>query len=631
MGAMLITELPVSAAEINEIRVEAKGIETSNEVEKTEIMEMPEGRTVGDAKATKIPNGWKKEGIYFKYYKNGKVLTKWQKIGKNIFYFSNAKKSKGQALTGWRKISGKTYYFSKAAGAGKKGRLLTGWQKIGGKKYYFSKAKGFGKKGRMLTGWVTINGKRYFFDKKGVFIKEEAKPTSKPTPIPKPTPTPKPTPMPTTVVEQKDIKDYRVDLSGVSKLVYNGKEHKPTIKMYNESWDVLKLDQDYTVGYADNIDAGKATIIIQGKGQYKGTINKPFTIARASAEFNAKISSNQIGVGGPASTITATRIGDGKITYQTNNPDIATVDSNGNVTAVSAGIAYIYVAMEETKNYNGGDKSFTLYVAGGTGLKYNYEVFFLSDYKKYKGLSTPVFIKTNNPNPETIRIMGIGGKEAYALEYFEDVRYTGNNYLSELFSVEGGYIAGILPEKIGENEIKIKEIYKGCEDIETYKYRDELQYLFGNTTGTKLYFTAYDAEATRANWINEIIANNTDPSNSFEQNMTNVENYILSNFNYPTNNSGFANPITLVQLTSEAGALWDIKQIDSFYSPGLLGDIAKILDKNCKVEYLSGDMHAYVYLTPQDGTKGLYLACPEMGTGAINPAEIEMVDFSKFQ
>lgn len=53
--------------------------------------------------------------------------------------------------------------------------------------------------------------------------------------------------------------------------VYNGKEHRPALKGYDE-------DVDYTVSYRDNTDAGMALAIFSFQGNYKGTVTKEFMI-----------------------------------------------------------------------------------------------------------------------------------------------------------------------------------------------------------------------------------------------------------------------------------------------------------------------------------------------------------------
>ena len=51
---------------------------------------------------------------------------------------------------------------------------------------------------------------------------------------------------------------------------------KPTVKNGEVT---LKSGTDYTLSYKNNINAGEATVIIKGKGEYTGTVEKTFTIS----------------------------------------------------------------------------------------------------------------------------------------------------------------------------------------------------------------------------------------------------------------------------------------------------------------------------------------------------------------
>ncbi len=98
------------------------------------------------------------------YYKNGKKLTGFQKIGKYTYYFNKD----GVRQTKWLSLKqGDTvyrYYFSK-----KYGRMFIGKKKIG-KKYYL-----FAQDGKMLTGKQTVQstGKTYYAKKNGVLAQNE--------------------------------------------------------------------------------------------------------------------------------------------------------------------------------------------------------------------------------------------------------------------------------------------------------------------------------------------------------------------------------------------------------------------------------------------------------------------------
>ena len=76
--------------------------------------------------------------------------------------------------------------------------------------------------------------------------------------------------------------------------VYTGSEIKPEIIVTDDDGEELVPDEDYTVEYKDNIDAGEATIIITGIGLYSGEVIREFTIKKAKTKvlFDAKVLSD---------------------------------------------------------------------------------------------------------------------------------------------------------------------------------------------------------------------------------------------------------------------------------------------------------------------------------------------------
>ena len=76
----------------------------------------------------------------------------------------------------------------------------------------------------------------------------------------------------------KNIADVEITLSG-DKFKHTGKEIRPEVTVKD-----LDKDLDYTVEYKDNINAGTASVIITGIGDYKGTVTKTFIIYNNEAE-----------------------------------------------------------------------------------------------------------------------------------------------------------------------------------------------------------------------------------------------------------------------------------------------------------------------------------------------------------
>ena len=109
---------------------------------------------------------------------------------------------------------------------------------------------------------------------------------------------------------------------------YIGKEIKPSVTV-NLKGAALTPDKDYTISYADNIQPGKAAIVIKGTGNYAGTKKVPFTIKKQPVNLTENMISLPASVayvkGGcmPEPTITAdgktlTKGADYTVSYKNN-------------------------------------------------------------------------------------------------------------------------------------------------------------------------------------------------------------------------------------------------------------------------------------------------------------------------
>ena len=66
-----------------------------------------------------------------------------------------------------------------------------------------------------------------------------------------------------------------------TKAAYTGKALKPDVTVkakVNGKTVTLTKGTDFTVTYKNNVEKGTATVIIKGKGNFKGTLTKTFTI-----------------------------------------------------------------------------------------------------------------------------------------------------------------------------------------------------------------------------------------------------------------------------------------------------------------------------------------------------------------
>ncbi|MCD8053500.1 MAG: leucine-rich repeat protein [Lachnospiraceae bacterium] len=143
---------------------------------------------------------------------------------------------------------------------------------------------------------------------------------------------------------------------------YDGTEKTPGITVKNADGDVLTPENDYTVTYTDNINAGTATITVTGCGNYSGTVTQTFTIDKASQTISGTDSYPKT-YGDGAFTLDAKRTaGDGALTYAGSDTSVVTVDETGKVTIKGAGTATITVTAKGTDNYEQAEKTIAITV-----------------------------------------------------------------------------------------------------------------------------------------------------------------------------------------------------------------------------------------------------------------------------
>ena len=80
-------------------------------------------------------------------------------------------------------------------------------------------------------------------------------------------------------VARKPLTQYGITVHKLKDRTYTGKALKPVIRLDDNGWK-LSYGVDYTLKWSNNIEPGKATITITGKGNYNGTIKATFTIVK---------------------------------------------------------------------------------------------------------------------------------------------------------------------------------------------------------------------------------------------------------------------------------------------------------------------------------------------------------------
>lgn len=165
-----------------------------------------------------------------------------------------------------------------------------------------------------------------------------------------------------------DLSGASIELSP-SAFTYNGEMQTPevTVKVGDA---VLKKGTDYTVAVRDNVNAGTASLSVNGKGFVSGSQTKTYTIEKAAASLTLKADKTEIDTDGRTMVRTSGFWG-GVLSFKSSDETVATVTGSGLVTGISPGTATITVTSQDTANYTSGSGSVTITVTQGS-CSHNY-------------------------------------------------------------------------------------------------------------------------------------------------------------------------------------------------------------------------------------------------------------------
>ena len=148
-------------------------------------------------------------------------------------------------------------------------------------------------------------------------------------------------------------------VTGLKSVTYTGRAISQTAVVKVGS-GTLKAGTDYTVSYANNINAGTATVTITGRGSYSGTKKATFNIGKAGQTITVKASPTTVAVG-KTTTVSITGA-KGKKSYKSSDTAVATVTSAGRVTARKVGTVRITATSASAANYKEASKTVTIKV-----------------------------------------------------------------------------------------------------------------------------------------------------------------------------------------------------------------------------------------------------------------------------
>ncbi|GHV46937.1 hypothetical protein FACS189499_03360 [Clostridia bacterium] len=220
--------------------------------------------------------------------------------------------------------------------------------------------------------------------------------------------------------------------------VYDGREKRPVIKLYNSSGAVLVEGRDFNVSYYDNVSVGTAIATVDGIGNYSGerdikfTITKPKAAVKDISTLSAQLTTGSSIVYDGSAKTPGVAVYDGStllrnkvdyyVTYVSNvNPGTATARITGmgnyqgtnylyfTITPKTAvkNIGLLSPTLSQTSYaYDGYAKTPAVTVRDGyTTLRLNY------DY-------TVTYISNVNPGTANVRVDGTGNYNGSSYLYF---------------------------------------------------------------------------------------------------------------------------------------------------------------------------------------------------------------------
>ena len=149
------------------------------------------------------------------------------------------------------------------------------------------------------------------------------------------------------VTKGADLSEAVVTIDG-SEFTYTGEEIIPTVAV-KVSGKTLTEGKDYTLEFTNNVNAGTATVIVTGAGDYEGTTTTEFTILKADSAVETQPTANELTYNGTAQKlITAGSAVNSTIVYSLDGAEY----SEEIPTGTDAGTYYVYYKVIGDANHN---------------------------------------------------------------------------------------------------------------------------------------------------------------------------------------------------------------------------------------------------------------------------------------
>ena len=150
-------------------------------------------------------------------------------------------------------------------------------------------------------------------------------------------------------------------ISGIVTKNYNGKKQTQAV-VVRDGDTTLVNGTDYTLTYENNTNAGTASVVITGEGNYKGSVTKNFTIKKIANTISAKSFTKVYSTKAQAFPL-GVKVKNGTPTYKSNSKYVV-VSKAGKVTvkAKFIGKATITITAPASTNYTATTKKITVTV-----------------------------------------------------------------------------------------------------------------------------------------------------------------------------------------------------------------------------------------------------------------------------
>ena len=167
---------------------------------------------------------------------------------------------------------------------------------------------------------------------------------------------------------EKSLNLSNTEITVEEGLAYTGQEQKPAVTVVC-SGETLTEGKDYVLrGNTAVTDAGIYTIKIVGRNSYKGSVEREYQVAKVKQKISTGMMARELTTG---SRVSLRATGIGTISYTSRQPDVASVDAGGVITAKKAGVASIVIQASGDKNHMSARKNVIVFVKAGTGNNEN--------------------------------------------------------------------------------------------------------------------------------------------------------------------------------------------------------------------------------------------------------------------